>query len=163
MRRSRGFVLTEILLVLLIVCVMAGALCLRPAVGGETRAVKEEADSLAMWLSDRMTRARLEGVGFKLYLSKSAAASETVEIMLARGDAEKGGKHEVYRAGRTVTLKARNLREHVYDSVWHTLTPAMTIYVGPRQRTDEANCAVTVSGQGFVSVAEAGSSREAAK
>lgn len=154
MRRSRGFVLTEILLVMLIVCVMAGALYLRPAVGGEARAVKDEADSLAMWLSDRMTRARLEGVGFKLYLSKNAA-SGTVEIMLARGDAENGWKHEVYRAGRAVVLKARNLREHIYDCVWHTLTPAMTISVCPRERTGGADCYVTVSGQGFVSVTEA--------
>lgn len=149
--------MTEILLVMLIVCVMAGALYLRPAVGGEARAVKDEADSLAIWLSDRMTRARLEGVGFKLYLSKNAA-SGTVEIMLARGDAENSGKHEVYRAGRAVTLKAHNLQEHIYDCVWHTLTPAMTISVCPSERTGEADRHVTVSGQGFVSVAEAVSS-----
>lgn len=162
MRRSSGFVLTEILLVLLIVSVMAGALYLRPAAGGETRAVRDEADSLATWLSDRMTRARLEGVGFKLYLSRSAA-SETVEITLARGDAENGGRHEVYRAGSKVILKARNLREHIYDSAWHTLSPAMTITVASRAGTGELGCRVTVSGQGFVSVAEAGSSPETAR
>lgn len=162
MQRSRGFVLAEILPVLLIVCVMAGALCLRPSVGSKARAVRDEADSLAMWLSDRMTRARLEGVGFKLYLSNSAEA-ETVEIMLARGDAEKGGKHEVYRAGRMVTLKARNLREHIYDSVWHTLTPAMTITVSSRGRTGEPDCDVIVSGQGFVSTTGVGYFQSAAR
>lgn len=117
----------------------------------ELSSVRQEADSLVHWLSNRMTRARLEGVGFKISASV-VDGSGNIELMLTRFDLRKGETPEKYRAQSAVIEKQNNLQKHTYDSTWHTLTPAMTLIVKSSKKTVDAVYFVTVSGYGFVSV-----------
>lgn len=151
MRRRRGFTLVEILIVLLILSLMAGVVGLSAVCKSEPSSVRQEAESLAHWLSNRMTRARLEGVGFRISASV-VGGSGNIELMLTRADLRKGESPEKYRAQSAVIEKQNNLQEHTYDSTWHTLTPAMTLTVKSSKKSENVVYFVTVSGYGFVSV-----------
>lgn len=150
-RRHRGFVLAEIVIVLAIIGLMAGAIGL--GVAGrrdDSSEVRAEAESLAQWLTHKMTRARAEGVGFKIIASLNSG-SGSYEILVARS-AAKPGKAEIYRARGAKLAIYNNRPVYIYNKDWHTLTPAMTVYVKSRTRPGEVIYAVTVSGYGFISV-----------
>lgn len=150
-RRRRGFTLVETLIVLMILGVMTGAVGLSTGGRSEQYMVRQEAESLAHWLSNRMTRARLEGVGFQLIASVVSDA-KNLELMLLRADQRKGEVPEKYRAQSAIIEKAINLQRHTYNSTWHTLTPAMTLTVRSRKKHGDIVYLVTVSGYGLVSV-----------
>lgn len=60
---------------------------------------------------------------------------------------------EYYRAGEAVLeIVSGTLPSYVYDSGWHTLTPAVTINLKSKRYPSKVLYTVTVSGQGYVSV-----------
>lgn len=155
MTRRRGFSLVETLIVVMVFGVMAGALCVRLAGGDDAAAVRAEAETLAEWLSDKMTLARAEGVGFKLEAPRLGQGMEIKHIKLTRNDSwGDASAAEYYRAGGAVLEIATNTSfpSYVYDSGWHTLSPAVTIGLKSKRPSSKVLYTVTVSGQGFVSV-----------
>lgn len=152
MPRRKGFVLIEILLVLSVAGVMAGALCLRLAGGADdTSVVRGEAEELAQWLSNRMTRARLEGTSFKIVALRTAGDKSVRALQLTPYDA--GAEDaELYSAEKAVLDIENASQVYTYNCAWHTLTPAVTINLKSRKNPAEVLYSVVVSGQGFVSV-----------
>lgn len=152
MSRRKGSVIIEILLVLLIAGVMTGALCLRLAGGAaETRAVREEAEALAQWLSNKITRAQLEGTSFKIVALRTAGDKSVSALRLTRYGA--GAENAEFYSARNAVLDIENTSQaYTYNYTWHTLTPAVTINLKSRNNTSEILYMVTVSGQGFISV-----------
>lgn len=135
--------------------VVAGTLCLRaPGGGDDAPAVRAEAEALADWLSGKMTLARLEGLGFKLEAPHSGQGMEIKHIKLMRnGSWSDASAAEYYRAeGAVLEIASGTLPTYVYDSGWHTLTPAVTINLKSKRPPSKILYTVTVSGQGYVSV-----------
>lgn len=155
MARRKGFSLVETLVVMMIFGVMAGSLCVRLSGGADDApAVRAEAEALAEWLSGKMTLARLEGMGFKLEAPHSGKGMEIKHIKLTRsGSWSDAQAAEYYRAERAVLeIVSGTLPSYVYDSGWHTLTPAVTINLKSKRSQSKVLYTVTVSGQGYVSV-----------
>lgn len=155
MARRGGFSLAETLVVMAVFGVMAGTLCLRPPVANEdAAAVRAEAEALAEWLSGKMTRARLEGRGFRLEAPHSGDGMEIKHIKLTRnGSGGDAAAAEYYRAeGAVLEIFSGTLPSYVYDSGWHTLAPAVTINLKSKRSPSKVLYTVTVSGQGYVAV-----------
>lgn len=152
MTRRRGFSLVEVLIVLMVFSVMTGALCVRLAVGDDSvPVVRAEAESLAEWLTSKMTRARAEGNGFMLEAHRSWGESDIARLKLTRRGAPVGDAEYYVPKGATIDI-ARISSTYTYDSDWHTLTPAVSINLRSKRRPAAILYIVTVSGQGYVSV-----------
>lgn len=123
---------------------------MRSSGGEDACSARREAESLALWLSNKMTRAQLEGTGFKIIASKHG--SKTMDLTLVRDRAVGDAGPETYRPKRALLENGNGKSVFVYDEAWHTLTPAMTLLVRPPDGTRRGSCAVTVSGLGFVVV-----------
>lgn len=143
MARRSGSSLTECLIVLSVVA--------RPFGGREEPQLRAEAQALAQWLDVRMTMACMEGVGFKLQAVRAGHNGGDVELLLSRPG--EGGRPEVFRARRAVIKNEGAANLFTYSSRWHSLTPALTLYVCPRSGRSDIFYVVKVSGYGFISVA----------
>ena len=148
----RGFSLVELLCVLLVLCVVAGAAAVTFRGADECRIVRDEAEELRAWLSSRMAQAAREGAEFKLIIDADKATQElgfTIEWYGGPRDLET----EAYEPGRAAIERDSLANEHTFDGEWFTLTPAASFIIRSRRERDIA-ALVTVSGVGYVDVKE---------
>lgn len=132
---------------------MAGMLCVRLAGSGDdTAAVRADAEALAEWLSVRMTRARFEGTGFTLEARERFGANRIEHFKLDRIGSTGKEDSEYYIPKASTMEIQKNSFLYIYDSAYHTLTPAVLINFRSSKNQGVILYKVTVSGQGYVSV-----------
>lgn len=139
---------------MMVFSVMTGALCVRLAGSrDDTSAVRADAEALAEWLSVRMTRARFEGAGFTLEARERPGANKIEHFKLDRiiGGINKEGAEYYIPKASTMEIQ-KNSFFYIYDSDYHTLTPAVSINFKSPKNQGAILYRVTVSGQGYISV-----------
>lgn len=148
----RGLLLIEIFVSLAILCACAG-LMLAAASGlsdNPDRAVAEEANALAMWLSDKISEARLEGGTFVIQVANTNAGNAGLNFRWKGDMTDK--PQDIFLSSSAVIRNEEASMAFTYDGQWQTMTPAMMFTVRPLPGKKAAMRAVTVSGAGYVRV-----------
>jgi len=114
--------------------------------------IREEADNLALWFMDRMSRAQVEECDFKLSMSQKG--SKNVSFRLTWQGGTQHGKTEVYDSSRVRMFPQTGdlSGSRIFDGEWSSLTPALTVDVKPLPPHDGKPLYVVVSGAGYVTV-----------
>ncbi len=114
--------------------------------------IREEADNLALWFMDRMSRAQVEECCFKLSMSKIGSRNTSFRLTWQGGTQH--GKTEVYESSRAriFPMTGDLSRSRIFDGEWSSLTPALTVDVKPQPPHDGKPLYVVVSGAGYVTV-----------
>jgi prepilin-type N-terminal cleavage/methylation domain-containing protein len=150
MRGRRAFSLAELLVVLAVIAALAG--CAAFVAVNLTTNLDREAEDLAAWLTERLTRAQTEGSSFTLLISRKAAdnnMSMTLIWLTGRGK----GERESYENDRVFMYDQARIMSRTYNGAWQTLTPALTVCVEPLSRRG-AKLYVKVSGEGRINVSK---------
>ena len=150
MRGRRAFSLAELLVVMAVIAALAG--CAAFVAVNMTANLGREAEDLASWLTEHITRAQTEGSSFTLLISRKASdnnMSMTLVWLNGRGK----GEHESYENGRVFMYDRAKILSRTYNGAWQTLTPALTVCVEQLSRRGE-KLYVKVSGEGQVNVSK---------
>lgn len=146
----RGFSLVETVAAVAVLAILAGCVCFA-AVGLKANP-QREAEELASWLTERITRAQTEGSSFSLECTRRTGG-QGLSLSLVWLDGRARGKKESYANEKVNMFDMAGIRTRTFDGTWQTLTPALTICVeqsaGSRERVY-----VRVSGEGQVNVSD---------
>lgn len=114
----------------------------------ESKIVNQEAAELAIWLSERMTEAKLGESDFKIYISEWSP--QNVQLTLLWRTGANATKTVSYKTDKAYIRNETSAYEFVYDSKWQTLSPAVTFSVRSLSDPSKYKKQVTVSGTGYV-------------
>lgn len=114
--------------------------------------LREEADSFALWLTDRMSRAQFEECNFKLSMSQEGTRNASFRLLWQGGTQH--GKMEHYVTSRVrIFPQTQDLSKPcIFDGEWSSMTPALTVDVKPKPPDRGNTLYVVVSGAGCVTI-----------
>ncbi|MDD4160599.1 MAG: hypothetical protein PHO18_06605 [Synergistaceae bacterium] len=138
---------------MLIVVIGAGSVsCLFPCNKNCDSLIREEAENLAFWLSDRMARAQAEECAFKLSMSQQGTKNTLFRLTWQGGTQH--GEKETYQSSevRIFPVTGDLSKVRVFDGGWSSMTPAVTLDVKPKPSCDGKTLYVVVSGSGYVTI-----------
>lgn len=145
-----GFSLVETLLVLAIVLLLSAIVGLSAAENkNDSKIVKQEADELVVWLSDKMTQAKLQEADFKIYVSEWSPYNFQLTLSWLTGP--NATKSVSYKTDKVYLRIESSVYEFTYDGKWQSLTPAVTFSIRSKSASQNPKILVTVSGVGYVS------------
>ncbi len=118
------------------------------------KTVRQQADELAMWLTEKMTRAQLEECRFKLSMSQHS--TKNISLRLTWQGGAEDGQTETYKTSkvRIFPVTGGLSISRIFDGEWSSLSPALTLDVKPQPPGNAKTLYVIVSGAGCVSVRE---------
>ena len=114
--------------------------------------IGEEADSFALWLTDRMSRAQFEECNFKLSMSQEGTGNTSFRLYWQGGTQHGKMEHYVTSRARIFPQTGDLSKTRIFDGEWSSLTPALTVDVKPQPPHDGKPLYVVVSGAGYVTV-----------
>lgn len=149
--KRRAFSFAEVITAVAVLAVLVG--CAAIAVAGMTARIDGEAEELANWLTEHITRAQAEESSFLLDISQRTGSGAYMAITWLDGRSK--GERDAYANDRVFMYDRAAVRFRTYDGGWQTLTPALTVCV---MRTPQARekLYVKVSGEGQVNVTTSG-------
>lgn len=137
---------------LAILCAFAGLMSISASSLSENadKVVAAEADELAMWLSDKMSEARLEDAVLKILVSKDPSGNAVLLMTWLSNPSRQSEKY----TSSSVVIRNEEASSYsfTYDGRWQTMTLAMMFSVRPLPGRKAAMRIVTVSGAGYVRV-----------
>jgi len=152
--RGGGFSLVELIVVMLVLAILSGGIAVSSMKEDDCdRIVAREAEDLALWLSDRMSRAQAEECPFRLYVLGHGGSAVNADLTIIWLGGTLVNKSETYRSSRVNIWPESQVNQFVYDGAWQSLTPALTVSVKPISPLSEAKrLYVIVSGTGYTRI-----------
>jgi hypothetical protein len=114
--------------------------------------IGEEADSFALWLTDRMSRAQFEECNFKLSMSQEGTGNTSFRLYWQGGTQHGKMEHYVTSRARIFPQTGDLSKTRIFDGEWSSLTPALTVKVNPRPPNEGKTLYVVVSAAGCVTI-----------
>lgn len=151
-RRHRAVTIVEAAIVMCVLSVLAGTVMVTSMPRGcSVRDFHREVDGTAVWLSERVTLARLEESTFVFYFSEYGGA-RSMNIRWRNGS--KRGTTETIDFSHSSPMPLSSASYHVFAGTWHTFTPAVTIIFKPQKGCGAEARYILVSGTGYIRAAE---------